>query len=369
MNDGRGPVGTRQRDLHPRCSSTTDDVVERLRDGQVLSALVGRAPVFRRAIADLTAIARSGKSVMVTGETGTGKEIVARALHYLSDRAANPFVPVNCGALPETLLEDELFGHERGAFTDARASRPGLLAEARKGSIFLDEVDTLSPHAQVALLRVLQDQRYRPVGGTFDREADVRILAATNARMEQRVVVGAFRADLFYRLCIFSIHLPPLRERKEDIPDLADHFLAKHAIAGGFRFTESACAAMAAFDWPGNVRELENAVIRGCHLSRDGSIGYEQLSLPPAPLTNAAVNTTPKHPVTEPMQALKRKVINDFERRYLVEVLAAHCGNVTQAARYAQKDRRELGKLLKKHGIHPDQFTSGQKTARASFPG
>ena len=341
--------------------SATDRLVQRVRDLQTMASLVGNGPAFLRAVATLPLTARTDKAILITGETGTGKELVARAVHYLSNRAAFPFVPVNCGALPETLLQDELFGHERGAFTDAHARRAGLMAEASRGTLFLDEVDSLSPRAQVSLLRVLEEKRYRPVGASADREADVRVLAATNAPIEQRMADGSFRADLYYRLCVFQVRLPPLRERREDILPLAYHFLDKHALAPGLEFTNAARAAMLAFDWPGNVRELENAVIRGCHLGTEGHIGSEALNLPPAPLTDDAL-LPPSPPAARagigPMQPLKRQVVDEFEKQYLVTLITECCGNVSQAARAAHKERRELGKLLKKHHISPEQFTS-----------
>lgn len=221
-------------------------------------------------------------SSLISGETGTDKELVARAIQYLSQQAAFPFVPVNCGSVSDTLLADELFGHERGAFTDAHVRRTGLIAQAEKGTLFLDEVDSLTPNAQVILLRVLQDKRIRPVGSSCEQPVAVRVLAATNANLEQLVRAGAFRADLYYRLCVFCIKLPLLRDRKEDIPILASHFLEKHTPAGRapLPLSPDALAALIAFDWPGNVRELESAIVRGIHFSRMNVIEVEDLRLP-----------------------------------------------------------------------------------------
>jgi len=210
----------------------SEKLIRSVRDTRALSTLIGEAPAFLKVISQLLAVAHSDGTVLITGETGTGKELAARAIHYLSDRAAFPFVAVNCGSLPDTLLENELFGHERGAFTDAGAGRPGLVSQAEKGTIFLDEIEMLTPRAAVALLRVLQDKRFRALGSSREQQANVRFVAATNVQLGLLVEAGTFRADLYYRLCVFSIGLPALRDRKEDIPLLAAHFLEKHAPPG-----------------------------------------------------------------------------------------------------------------------------------------
>jgi len=334
-----------------------DRVVQRLRDSQIQAKLVGTAPAFLESIAQLPAMARSDAAVLVSGETGTGKELVARAVHYMSDRAPFPFVAINCGALPDTLLEDELFGHERGAFTDAHQKRTGLVAHAEKGTLLLDEVDTLSGRAQIALLRILQDKKYRPVGAAGEQQADVRILSATNAALDRLVERGIFRADLYYRLCVFSVQLPPLRQRIEDIPRLAAHFISKHGPNGARPLTISpeALQTLLGYTWPGNVRELENAVIRGIHLSGDrGDIRAHDLGLPsqaggPTPASDGRLNP-------RSFGALKRQAIESFERAYLTQLMFEYQGNISRAARAAGKERRELGKLLKKCRIDPRAF-------------
>ncbi|HJQ32230.1 MAG TPA: sigma-54 dependent transcriptional regulator [Pyrinomonadaceae bacterium] len=331
-----------------------------------MSKLIGHAPAFQKAIEHLPAIARGNSTVLISGETGTGKELVARALHYLSPRAAYPFLPINCGSLPDTLLEDELFGHERGAFTDAHARRRGIIAQAERGTIFLDEVDALSAKAQVALLRVLQDKKYRSIGSNHEQQADVRILAATNASLEELVRTGAFRPDLFYRLCIFSLHLPPLRERKEDVLLLARHFLLKHTAGETSRLTlsPSACASLVTYDWPGNVRELESTIIRGLHLCRAEAISAEDLGLqpraaaPPAAVEAEGLSTAVAEMELRSFKAKKQEVIEVFERAYLTRLMCEHRGNVSQAARTAGKERRDLGKLLKKYRLNPKMFQS-----------
>jgi DNA-binding NtrC family response regulator len=328
-----------------------DGLVRRLRDGHVQARLVGAAPAFVTSIAQLPAVARSDAAALLSGETGTGKELVARAIHYMSDRGPGPFVAVNCGALPDTLIEDELFGHERGAFTDAQHRRIGLVAHAEKGTLFLDEVATLSSRAQIALLRMLQDRKYRPVGANAEQHADVRIVSATNAAIERLVECGAFRADLYYRLCVFSIRLPPLRERSDDIPRLADHFLRKHTPddAEPRALSAEAVQALLAYAWPGNVRELENAIVRGIHVSEGRDpIGADALGLPAQPTVGSSG--------AQSFRALKRQAIESFERSYLTRLMSDHHGNISRAALAAGKERRELGRLLKKRRIDPRAF-------------
>jgi DNA-binding NtrC family response regulator len=329
------------------------------KQSRALDRLIGGAPPFRAVIAQIPAVAQGDATVLIAGETGTGKELVARAIHYLGARAAHPFVPVNCGAIAESLLEDELFGHARGAFTDARSSRAGLVLEAHRGTLFLDEVDTLTLHAQVALLRVLQDRTVRPLGASGMRQVDVRFIAASNVPLADLVRDGTFRPDLFYRLNVLSLELPPLRARREDVLRLARHFLQKHALRGRPvpRLSPVAEGALLAHDWPGNVRELENAIIRGAHLCGDDVIDAVDLGLPEVRRDRAEL---PRHLVIpggeQSFQEQKRQVVAAFERDYLVRLMSQHAGNVSRAARTAGKERRELGKLLKKHEINPREF-------------
>jgi DNA-binding NtrC family response regulator len=337
--------------------AATESLIQSLREKRGLGTLIGRAPVFRRAIEKIPSIAQSDATALICGETGTGKELVARAIHYLSPRAAFPFIAVGCGALPDTLLEDELFGHERGAFTDARLGRPGLIAQGEKGTIFLDEVGTLTPRAQAALLRVLQDRTYRVLGSCREEQADVRFVAATNAPLRQRVETGTFRADLYYRLCVFTISLPLLRDRREDIPLLAAHFLKKHASPDrpGLWLSPAARAALLAFDWPGNVRELEHAILRALQVCQANVIEVEDLGLPletSHPPSAAILGSW----IPSSFKAMKKVSVDTFERDYLAHLMAAHHGNVSRAALAAGKERRELGRLLKKHRLDPKAF-------------
>jgi DNA-binding NtrC family response regulator len=332
-------------------------VVRHVLKAQVLAKLVGRAPDFAKIVASIPVIANHCRPVLITGETGTGKELVARAIHYLSDRAGHPFVSVNCASLPDSLVEDALFGHEAGAFTDARLSRRGLFAEAHAGTLFLDEVEVLSPKAQAALLRVLQDGTFHLLGSPRERQTDTRVLAATNARLEQMVQSGAFRSDLYHRLRVLFVDLPPLRERKGDVLLLARHFLDLHTPPGKgpLDLNEGAKAALVEHTWPGNVRELENAVLRATVACQTNLIGREDLGIPSTSGARAS-SLSSRTGRASRYQTVKRETIAAFERSYLTELMEEYRGNVTHAARAAGKERRELGKLLRKHGVDPQVF-------------
>jgi DNA-binding NtrC family response regulator len=334
-----------------------ESLICKTRDHGVMAKLIGKSEAFLKAIGQLPAIAKAEASVLITGETGTGKELVARAIHYLSERAAFPFIAINCGSLPDTLLEDELFGHERGAFTDAHARRSGLINQAEKGTLFLDEVDALTRKAQVTLLRVLQDKRFRAIGSCSEQQADVRILAASNVAIDQLVQTGQLRADLYYRLNVFSVNLPSLRERREDILVLAAHFLSKHALSqkAALWLTPAACAQLVLSDWPGNVRELESAIIRGIHLSRNGVIDVSDLGLNTIPGPQAALAQS-SSPDRLSFKAGKQAVIKAFEKDYLIRIMYEYHGNISRAAQAAGKERREFGKLLKKYQLDPNVF-------------
>lgn len=242
-----------------------------------------RSPAMKRVFELAAAVAKSGSSVLVSGETGTGKELLARAIHDMSDRSRKPFVAVNCGALPDTLLESELFGYKKGAFTGADRDKPGRFELARGGTLFLDEIGEISPAMQVRLLRVLQEHEYEPLGATRTVSADVRVISATNRDLEERVREGHFRQDLFFRIHVIRIELPPLRERKEDIPQLINHFVQRfndrlgRSISG---VSPEALKSLMEYSWPGNIRELENMIERGFVLSSDRFIGLEHLPDP-----------------------------------------------------------------------------------------
>jgi DNA-binding NtrC family response regulator len=322
---------------------------------EVVPGIIGKAPALRKVLSRLPMLAQAEGAVLISGETGTGKELVARAIHGLSRRASYPFVAVNCGSLLDTLFESELFGHERGAFTDAHTRRQGLVAQAAGGTLFLDETDTLTPRAQIALLRVLQDRAFRPLGSSSEQRVDVRFLAATNARLESLVQSGAFRADLYYRLCVFSVSMPPLRERREDILPLAGYFIAKGSRESvtAPRLEAAAATALLTHGWPGNVRELENAIERALAVAEGGRIEVADLGLPGAPDETGA-GALAEAPRSYKME--KRRILDAFDRQYLLRLMTDHRGNVSRAAQEAGKERRDLGKLLKRHGFDPRQF-------------
>jgi DNA-binding NtrC family response regulator len=333
-----------------------ETLLDRFRHAGAFSNLVGGAPSFVNAVSQIPAIAGSDAAVLIRGETGTGKELVARAIHYISGRSRFPFVALNCGSFTDTLLEDELFGHERGAFTGAHERRDGLIAQARKGTLFLDEVDALSQKAQVSLLRVLQDKRYRAIGSAVEQDADVRIVAATNAALEDLIRMGRFRTDLYYRVCIFTVDLPPLRERPEDILRLAAHFLEKHRVACKLipRLSAGATAALLSHGWQGNVRELENAILRAVHLCPGDLIGIADLGLLSRSEEFASTERCSAKSLS--YSVAKHKAVAMFEKEYLTRLIAEQDGNISQAARIAGKDRSDLGKLLKKHSLDPKSF-------------
>jgi DNA-binding NtrC family response regulator len=298
----------------------------------------------------LPKLASCDAPVLLRGETGTGKELFARALHYLSPRKGRPFVPVNCGAVPEMLIESELFGHVKGAFTDARLDRPGVVALAEGGTLFLDEIDSLPPKGQVAVLRFLQDREYRPVGGQRLRSADLRVVVATNTDLGTRVAEGRFRHDLLFRLDVLSLDLPPLAQRTEDIPLLARHFVSRFAALYGRPLPVLDAAAEAwllSRPWPGNIRELENVLHRAVLLAEDGRV-----ALPPG--ETALPVEAPGSPLwAGGLRQACAKARWETEDRYLRQLMALTGGNVSEAARRAGTERRAMGRMLKKHGIGP----------------
>jgi len=322
-----------------------DAPVSQLKQRLGLKQFVGESPPLTEAIELIPKLARCDASVFITGETGTGKEMFARALHYLSSRSARPFIPVNCGAIPAELVENELFGHERGAFTGAGATARGLIHEADGGTLFLDEIDSLPLQTQVKLLRFLQDRTYRPLGSRRLCEANVRVVTASNAKMEEVLRAGKFRSDLFYRINVLTLKLPPLRERKGDIPLLAEHFIVKfsrESAGSPLRISPSALQKLVCHDWPGNVRELENVIQRAVVLCEQVTIRSEDIVLPEVPDILESSS----------FKMLKARVVLDFEKNYLQRLLVDHQGNITHAAKAASKDRRAFWQLLRKHNLH-----------------
>lgn len=322
----------------------SDAIAQHLEQTLGLQQLLGKSRTFLEAINSIPKLASCNASVFITGETGTGKEMCARAIHHLSPRAAYPFVPVNCGAIPSELVENELFGHDAGAFTSAASHVRGLVHEAERGTLFLDEIDSLPLQTQVKLLRFLQDQEYRPLGAGKSVQADVRIIAASNANLPEAIRSGRFRSDLYYRLNVLPLNLPPLRERREDIPLLAHHFVSKCArefSAPAKDLSGAAVDKLLAHDWPGNVRELENLIRRAFVLSEGSVIAEEEIALPsPAARTQEMS-----------FKALKKRAIAEFEAGYIRQLLATSAGNISQAARAAKKNRRAFWELMRKHEI------------------
>ncbi len=298
-------------------------------------------------------VAATEVTVAIFGESGTGKELVARTIHNSSPRHDAPFVVVNCAAIPETLLEDELFGHVRGAFTDATRDREGLLAAAHTGTLFLDEIGELPLPLQAKLLRVLQSQEFRRIGDDQDRRVDVRIITATNRDLDQLVARGGFRQDLYYRINVFPMHLPPLRERPEDIALLVHHFVQKYRARLGRQVegvSAGALARLAAYPFPGNVRELENKIHQAMVVAAGTAIEEDDIALPAAEPASVRVD------VTRPFRELKQQTIDTFERSYLTELLRVHRGNLAQAARAAGMDRKNLWALVERHGLDRARF-------------
>ena len=318
--------------------------------------MIGQSEAFHAIQALIDKMAAFDAPVLIEGETGTGKELAARAIHYGGARRGGPFVPINCGAVPDSLIENELFGHRRGAFTDARDDQAGLAALANGGTLFLDEIDALTRKGQVTLLRFIQDHQFRPLGGRSEQQADVRIIAASNRSLDQQTETGEFRLDLLYRLKLMHLELPPLRVRRGDIPLLAVHFIKVGSARFGKPEKQLDSATLDWFEryaWPGNIRELENLVLRAFLLCEGTQISI------PSPSTGlseagdmaaagAALNS----------RSAKSQAIVEFEGRYLARLLEQTNGNVSAAARISGTERRHLGRLLKKYSIrkHPSQL-------------
>jgi len=313
--------------------------------------IVGNSKAMREVYEQIAQVAKSNTTILIRGESGTGKELVAHAIHYNSLRASKPFVKVNCGALPESLIESELFGHEKGAFTSAHMQKKGRFELANGGTIFLDEIGELSPAMQVKLLRVLQEREFERVGGTETIKVNIRVITATNTDLEQAVQQGRFRSDLYYRLNVFSIYLPPLRERHADVLLLAEHFLEKYGKEHGKhikRISTPAIDMLNSYHWPGNVRELENVIERAVLVCEGNVIhGYH---LPPTLQTAEGSGTVTRVSLQTAVEAYEKDLIQD--------ALKTTRGNRAKAARLLDTTERIIGYKVKKYGINPKRFRS-----------
>ena len=322
----------------------SDALVQKLKEDIGLKQIIGESSAFLDKIRCVPRFARCDATVLICGESGTGKELFARAIHYLSPRAGRPFVPVNCGALPENLVESEIFGHKRGAFTGAVSDQAGLIREAEGGTLFLDEIDCLTRLAQVKLLRFLQDGEYRSVGSQQILHANIRVVAAANADFNYIVREGKFREDLFYRLNVLALTLPALRERRGDILLLTHDFLEKQAALAETQPKNLSLAALnclLSHSWPGNVRELQNVLTRATVLSDRDPIEPADLGLPEN-ISSAEEQS---------FRAMKSRAIQRFEHDFLATIMQAHAGNVSRAAVAVKKNRRAFWELLRKHDL------------------
>ena len=335
--------------------------------------IVGESASMRRVLEMVRRVAPTDLGVLITGESGTGKEVVARALHRASVRSDRSFVPVDCGAIPSNLMESELFGHEKGAFTGASSARAGLVHEADGGTFFLDEVGELDSGVQVKLLRLLQEREYRRVGGNKLLSSDLRVVAATNRDLEKAVREGCFREDLFHRLNVVRVVLPPLRDRPDDIPTLLDHFVARERKRNGrgeLRFAPEVRDLLLSYPWPGNVRELLNCckyvvgLAEGPVIYPDDLPHFVRSALPalqpraaaPVPAGESSMLGAPPVRIDLPYKAAKRAWLEHFETEYIVKLLETHDGNISQAARTAGIDRKSIQRLMKRNDLSLDEL-------------
>ena len=307
------------------------DATQSLKAKVGVRLLIGESPIFLAEVGKIPLLASCDGRVLILGQSGTGKELFARAIHYLSPRMTHPFVAVSCGAIPVDLLENEMFGHKKGAFTGATTSQLGLISEAEGGTLFLDEIDCLPLLAQSKLLRFLQEGEYKPLGSSKSQHADVRVIAASNIDLEQAVKERKLRQDLYYRLNIARVNLPALCDRRDDIPLLAEHFLAKYAHEFGRSarvLSEAATRKLMFYDWPGNIRELENTIERAVMLTEKKRISDTEIFLPDAA----------GYIKDESFQEVKARVVTQFERTYINNLMVTYHGNVSQAARAAKQN-------------------------------
>ncbi len=353
----RAAIERRAQTLERSLKSVRSELLQRYDFDQIL----GRSPSLRETLTRAGQVARTEVTVLVTGESGTGKELVARAIHHASPRSDGPYVAVNCAALPDTLLESELFGHERGAFTGADRRKPGRFELAAGGTLFLDEIGELSAAVQVKLLRVIQEREYQRVGGTATIKADVRLIAATNRDLAAEVAAGRFRSDLFYRLSVFNVHLPPLRERGDDVLLLADHFirsLGAHMGKSDLTLSRDACELLRQHPWPGNIRELQNAIERSLITSEGSLITAAHLAISPIPQpgTLQLPADSPPPAAAPPAPSGAAGSLQDLERAAILEALRRTNGHKSRAAALLGLTRFQLYTRLKRYDIDLTKF-------------
>ena len=322
--------------------------------------LAGESPAMRKVFEQISMVAQSDVTVLITGESGTGKDLTAQSIHSMSDRKNQPFVPVNCPTIPEHILESELFGYKKGAFTNAQRDRKGLFQEADRGTLFLDEIGDIPPMIQTKLLRVLQEKQIKPLGDTKAVDIDVRIIASTNRNLDRKIKNEEFREDLFYRLNVLTIHLPPLRERPTDIPLLAKHLVATHSQKLGKpekMISDRLMDVLVKHSWPGNVRELENILIQGIVYAESDTITCSDVPVDDLD-TGKAVRTDTDFSrlSTLPYREAKEELLRQFNHQYIGAMLAITNGNITRAAKKSGLERQALQQIIKRFDIDPEQY-------------
>ncbi|MCK5097447.1 MAG: sigma-54-dependent Fis family transcriptional regulator [Desulfobacteraceae bacterium] len=327
------------------------------------SQLVGTSEAMAKVYEKISMIASSDVSVLILGESGTGKDMTAKTIHSLSPRKNQPFIPVNCPTIPELILESELFGYKKGAFTNAVRDKKGLFQEADKGTLFLDEIGDIGPTIQTKLLRAVQEKEIKPLGDTKTRKIDVRIIASTNSDLEKKMADHQFRQDFFYRLSVITIKLPPLRDRITDIPALAEHLVEKNCKKLNKEpktISPEVMDLLMKQPWPGNIRELENVLIQGILYSKGEIINKADLPIKPVKksITDKFDLSSPEHTELYKLfyKEAKEKILHDFNHDYIGQLLSMTNGNVTQAAKQCNLDRQGLQQIMKRFSINPDQF-------------
>jgi DNA-binding NtrC family response regulator len=320
--------------------------------------LIGQSPAMEKVFEKISLVAGSDVTVLITGESGTGKDLTARSIHALSPRKDNSYIPVNCPTIPEHILESELFGYKKGAFTNAYRDKTGLFQEAHQGTIFLDEIGDVGPSIQTKLLRVIQEKEIKPLGDTKSIQVDVRIIASTNQDLKQKIADKEFREDFFYRLSVISIELPPLRDRVTDIPLLCDHLLAKHCNKlnkSPKRLSDDVRDLFMKQPWQGNVRELENVLVQGILYAEGDTIKPENVSMDNSRDISCDGRLDPETRDL-PYKAAKDRILTRFNHNYIGAILTLTSGNITQAAKRCAMDRQALQQIMKRYNIDPEQF-------------